>query len=426
MMTIILESALRTAITTAFVWATLRLFRVRHVVAQKVAWCLVLSAAVAMPSLMRWHAFNFPLPVALRSYPAVAPRLDLIERGTASSVPAYARATSRQRTAKLYLSAATAYLIICAIFLLRLLIGLTQAFHVWRRARPVSGLSRTLMRVRTSRDVNTPFTIGFGVVLPSSFDNWDPVKLQMVLAHERSHILQADFFLQLLARLYVAFFWFSPASWWLQNELGELGEAISDHAAITQALDRCSYAEVLLEFATVSSRRLAGLAMARPKGMSRRIDRILNDALFRSAFTDGKTHIGVAIAAFSLAVLVSTSHVVHAANKVSPLNPPTAQGDLKAPAPSIYQIGGAVTAPQLVWAPDPVFPTGQKEGGVVVVSCVIDVEGRPKHLQVVRHLGEAFDKNAMGAVKQYRFKPTMLLGKPVPVELNIQVNFAQY
>jgi beta-lactamase regulating signal transducer with metallopeptidase domain len=242
---------------------------------------------------MRWHVFNFRLPVALRSYPAiwplakpqVSPRVHLIERGTASSVrpaikSAYASATLRQRIARLYLFATIGYLIICATLLLRLLVGLTRAFHVWRRARSVPGLSTTLMRVRSSRDVNTPFTIGFGVVLPSSFDNWDPAKLQMVLAHERSHILQADFFLQLLARLHVAFFWFSPAAWWLQNKLVDLGEAISDHTAITQAPDRCSYAELLLEFAALSSRPLAGLAMARPEGISRRIDRILERCTF--------------------------------------------------------------------------------------------------------------------------------------------------
>ena len=338
MMAMILESGLRTATTAAFVWAILRLFRVGHVVAQKVAWCLVLAAAFAMPSMMRWHVFNFRLPVALCSYPAiwplakmqVSPRVHLIERGTASSVrpaikSAYVSATLRQRIAKLYLFAAIGYLIICATFLLRLLVGLTRAFHVWRRARSVPGLSRTLMRVRSSLDVNTPFTIGFGVVLPSSFDNWDPAKLQMVLAHERSHILQADFFLQLLARLHAAFFWFSPAAWWLQNKLVDLGEAISDHAAITQAPDRCSYAELLLEFAAVSSQPLAGLAMARPEGISRRIDRILNDALFRSAFTGGKRHIYIAAAAFSLALLVSTSRVLHAANKVGPSSPPAGQ-----------------------------------------------------------------------------------------------------
>jgi hypothetical protein len=28
------------------------------------------------------------------------------------------------------------------------------------------------------------------------------------------------------------------------------------------------------------------------------------------------------------------------------------------------------------------------------------------------------------AIEQYRFKPAMLLGKPVPVHVNIEVNFA--
>jgi hypothetical protein len=33
------------------------------------------------------------------------------------------------------------------------------------------------------------------------------------------------------------------------------------------------------------------------------------------------------------------------------------------------------------------------------------------------------DEKAVEAVKRYRFKPAMLQGKPVPVEVNIEVNF---
>jgi protein TonB len=33
------------------------------------------------------------------------------------------------------------------------------------------------------------------------------------------------------------------------------------------------------------------------------------------------------------------------------------------------------------------------------------------------------DDNAIKAVQQYRFKPAMEGGKPVPVELNVEVNF---
>jgi hypothetical protein len=73
MMTSVLESALRTAVTVGLVWVILKLFRVTHVVSQKIAWSLVLIAALAMPSVMRWHAFRFSLPMALRSYPTIWP-----------------------------------------------------------------------------------------------------------------------------------------------------------------------------------------------------------------------------------------------------------------------------------------------------------------------------------------------------------------
>jgi TonB family protein len=91
-----------------------------------------------------------------------------------------------------------------------------------------------------------------------------------------------------------------------------------------------------------------------------------------------------------------------------------------------YNVGGPVAAPELVWAPDPVFPNGQEKRGVVEITCIIDVNGQPKQVIVVRHLAEVFDKNAVDAVKQYRFKPAMLQGKPVPVQVNIQVNFQPF
>jgi len=68
MITVILESALRTLLLAVIVWAILRVFRVSHVVALKIAWCLVLAAAVAMPSLTRWRMFRFRPPLVLYSY----------------------------------------------------------------------------------------------------------------------------------------------------------------------------------------------------------------------------------------------------------------------------------------------------------------------------------------------------------------------
>jgi outer membrane biosynthesis protein TonB len=323
MMEVILESALRTAITAALVWSALRLFRVTHVVAQKIAWCLVLVAAFAMPSVMGWRFIKLPAPLVLRTnwlrerlpVAQMLPESLGITKATAITLTppkrtGYAPSNSRLHIVRLYSFAAVSYLTICSILLLRMLIGLALAVRVWRRAHPVNGCLMSRPKVRSSYQVSTPCTIGFSIVLPSSFGTWGPVRLNMVLAHERSHVVQADFYLQLLARLHTAIFWFSPVAWWLQQELSDLGEAISDHAAIEEASDKHSYAEVLLQFAATVRRPLVGIAMARSTKIDRRIDRILIDARYRRAFLHGKAHAVAAAAIVPLALLASTSLVV--------------------------------------------------------------------------------------------------------------------
>ncbi len=95
----------------------------------------------------------------------------------------------------------------------------------------------------------------------------------------------------------------------------------------------------------------------------------------------------------------------------------------------IYHVGGGVAAPQLIFAPDPEFSDEARRAkfqGVCVVSLVVDTHGNPQRVQVLRHLGMGLDQKAVDAVKQYRFKPATLQGKPVPVEVNIEVTFRIY
>lgn len=61
--------------------------------------------------------------------------------------------------------------------------------------------------------------------------------------------------------------------------------------------------------------------------------------------------------------------------------------------------------------------------GVCVVSAVVDVEGLPRDVYIKKPLGLGLDENAIAAVKQYRFKPGTLNGKPVPVCVDIIVSF---
>src|ERR1035437_2962228 len=194
------------------------------------------------------------------------------------------------------------YLAVTGCLLPRLLFGLGSALKLWFKAEPVPMRSLPVayvglaygLRLRSSRDLSSPVTIGSGVVLPNDYTEWDSGKLRIVLAHERSHMRQGDFYIQTLAGLYAILFWFSPLGWWLKRKLSDLSETISDRAGLLEAASHASYAQVLLEFAALprtalTSRIPIGVAMARPGRLTHRIERLLNESSFRQAFAGGRS-----------------------------------------------------------------------------------------------------------------------------------------
>lgn len=188
--------------------------------------------------------------------------------------------------------ALSVYLGVAALLLLRLVLGLGVTLRLWLTATPALAHGRfeipAGLPLRVSSRVSSPLTIGSAILLPADYATWDREKFRIVLAHERSHVRQGDFYLQLLAGLYAALVWFSPLGWWLKKELADLAEAISDHAGIEEARSRASYAQVLLEFAVAPRATALGVAMARPGSLTRRIERLLNDHAFRQSFAGGR------------------------------------------------------------------------------------------------------------------------------------------
>jgi protein TonB len=92
-------------------------------------------------------------------------------------------------------------------------------------------------------------------------------------------------------------------------------------------------------------------------------------------------------------------------------------------------VGGGVSAPQLIYSVDPEFSDEARRAkyqGVCVVQIVVDAQGNVQRARPLRPLGMGLDEKAIEAVKQYRFKPAMLNGKAVPVEVNVEVNFRIY
>ncbi|HYK36091.1 energy transducer TonB [Alloacidobacterium sp.] len=95
----------------------------------------------------------------------------------------------------------------------------------------------------------------------------------------------------------------------------------------------------------------------------------------------------------------------------------------------VYHPGGGVSAPQVIYAPDPEFSDEARRAkyqGICVVSVIVDTQGNPQHVHVIRPLGMGLDEKAVEAVRQYKFRPATYQGRPVPVEVNIEVNFRIY
>jgi TonB family protein len=94
-----------------------------------------------------------------------------------------------------------------------------------------------------------------------------------------------------------------------------------------------------------------------------------------------------------------------------------------------YRFGGGVSAPRAIYDPDPEYSEEARKAkyqGVVVLWVVVGADGSAKDIHVSRSLGMGLDEKAIEAVRRWRFEPGMKDGRPVAVQLNIEVTFHLY
>jgi TonB family protein len=128
-----------------------------------------------------------------------------------------------------------------------------------------------------------------------------------------------------------------------------------------------------------------------------------------------------AILTLPLAIQLRAQQTPTPASPASPETPATQ------PVPDRpLHIGGSVRPPVVIFSVPPQFTDAarkRKMSGNVQVYCWVDENGNPSHVRAVRGLGMGLDEKAVEAVQQYKFKPAMQNGKPVKVDLYIDVNF---
>ena len=102
-----------------------------------------------------------------------------------------------------------------------------------------------------------------------------------------------------------------------------------------------------------------------------------------------------------------------------------------APAPSgppgTMWVEGDVLPPKRTFAPRPNYTEEARRArvqGVVILQAVVDAVGNVGYVKVLKGLPEGLTESAVQVVEQWRYEPATLNGEPVPVYINLTVNFS--
>ena len=138
-----------------------------------------------------------------------------------------------------------------------------------------------------------------------------------------------------------------------------------------------------------------------------------------------RTHswIAPAIIALALTSLVSAQSG-DSSSKIS-TSAPAAVPDDEAFA-GYERVTKGVKPPKATRSPDPEYPkipVDAEPRGVVVMLIGINTKGYVELVHVLRASNAAFEDSAVSTVKSWKFSPAKRDGKPVPVQITVEMHF---
>ena len=239
-------------------------------------------------------------------------------------------------------------------------------------------------------------------------------ELVAIFTHELCHVRRRDNLFGLLHVVVEIVFWFYPVVWWLSERLVRERERACDEEVVHMGTDRANYAAGILKVCGFCLRAPAAFAAGiGSSDLAQRIERILGGPSPRARAAGA---IVPAVVALMLAVPLAAG-VLGAHGQAAAAQDTT-----------VYKPGKGIIPPKLVKEVKPKYTRaamGAKIQGIIWMSAVIHADGTVGEVKVTRSLDKVhgLDDEAVATLKTWRLEPGLKDGKPVAVEIEVEMTF---
>ena len=277
----------------------------------------------------------------------------------------------------------------------------------------------------TSSRVFAPVTLGIArklLLLPAGIaSRISEAEMQSVIAHEFAHMGRNDFLKNLFYELLSLFVSYHPILWLTRAKITESREIVCDRKAADFA-GRGQYSRSLLRLASLliesaPARTAPALGIFDSKTLERRLMKLAESqfeirGLRRFAAIAACLALGAATCASALALHMQINGVY--ADSQHPITNP-----------AFVNVSPKIMQNQIVTKFPPKYPVDAKKAriqGKVVLSATIDKKGNVTDLTVDSG-PEELQNSALDAVRQWKYKPYLLNGRPIEVRTKINITY---
>jgi len=305
-----------------------------------------------------------------------------------------------------------------------------EAAQRWNQYGRHFGIRIDAAKVATSLMIPGPVTVGVwhGVLLvpPDFLESIAEGDLDAVVAHEFAHMQRRDFAKNLFYGVLSLPMSYHPLLWLTRSRVAESREMVCDAMAAEAVAGRERYARSLLRLASMlakgtPARTLHAIGIFDANIFERRVMSLTQ----RHVEIRGARRFAMAAACVVVGLATCASAMALRMQVSAPIAVSTAHSEN----PARLKVAPEIIAGNLIEKKNPVYPAEAKEkkdtvDGSVILAAIIGKDGSVQNLRVKKSLRADYDRSAIEAVKDWRYKPYLLNGDPQEVETTVTVTYS--